>query len=309
MTATVVSGSATVGGTAFPVTASITLPAAPVTPPPPAAAGCNLAVYDVANDLPSSWSGEAAFIQAGCPLKMATMYIQWPSGGQASNWPTNLASLAEAAGVGLFVEMEPWFTSTTWPAFTSIAAGQYDAYLQAMAASAAAFKGTLYMTYAHEMNGSWYPWGNGGAEGVTAAQWVASWQHVVTVMSAVAPNIQWVWAPNNADVGSVVPYYPGPEYVGVHAWDGYLQNEEQTYASFLQQTVTEIRSLTSEPVWLSETGIEPADGTRAARITSFLGDLQQAGISGLCWFNQSPFSLTAAEMPVFAAAVNAWNAA
>jgi beta-mannanase len=306
--ATTVSGSATIGGTTYSATAEITLPAAPVTPPPASGSGCNLAVYDVANDLPSSWSGEAAFTAAGCPLKMATMYIQWPSSGQASNWPTNLANLAEQAGTGLMVEMEPWFTSTTWPTFTSIAAGQYDAYLEAMARSAAAFKGTLYMTYAHEQNGSWYPWGAGGAEGVTAAQWVASWQHVVSTMSAIAPNITWVWAPNNIDVGSSVPFWPGAEYVGQVAWDGYLQNEGQTYSNFLAQTVTELRTLTDGPIWLSETGIEPAGSDRAARITSFLADLQAAGISGFCWFNQAPFALSAAEMPVFAAAVKAWNA-
>lgn len=296
-----VSGAATVGGVAFPVAATVNLPA-PVTPPP--AAACQLAIYDPNNDYPSNWTGVQAFVTAGCPVKIATYYVQWQGGFAA-----NLASLAQQHGVIPFIEIEPWFTTSTWPVFTDIAAGKYDSYLTQMGQAVKQFGHPVWMTYAHEQNGNWYPWGNGGPQKVTAAQWVASWQHVVTTVNAAAGNlVTWVWAPNNADVGSVVPYYPGDAYVSVAGWDGYLQNGSQDYSSFLSQTVRQIRSVTSRPVWLAETSIAPNDGTRAARIGSFLSDLKAAGVSGFCWFNQDEYALSAAEMPVFAAAVNAWNA-
>jgi mannan endo-1,4-beta-mannosidase len=306
VTAVTVSGSATVGGVSYPVTASLTLASAPVTPVTPAAASCLLGVYDPANDWPSSWTGEQAFISAGCPVKVATYYVQWNGG-----FPVTLAADCLAAGVTPFVEMEPWFTSTTWPAFTDISAGKYDSYLQTMAQAVVTFGHPVMFTYAHEMNGSWYPWGNGGAQGVTEAQWVASWQHVVSTMNAVAGAadlITWVWAPNNADVGSVVPYWPGEEYVGLAGWDGYLQTAGQTFANFLQQTLTEIRTLTSGPVWLSETGIEVTGSTRAAAITTLVGNLQAAGVDGFMWFNEGSNALTSAEISALATAVSAWNA-
>ncbi len=296
---TAVTGSATIGGTAYPASASITLPA-PVTPPSPAAS-CLLGVYDPNDDYPSNWNGIQAFENAGCPVKIATYYVQWQGG-----FPSNLATLAQQHGVIPFVELEPWFTQTTWPTFTNIAAGQYDSWLLSFAGSVKSYGLPVMLTYAHEMNGNWYPWGNGGPQSVTPAQWIASWQHVTSVMSAIAPNIQWVWAPNNADVGSVVDYYPGGGCLA--AWDGYLQNSSQNYSNFLAQTVKQIRSVTSGPVWLAETSIAPNDSTRAARIPGFLSDLKAAGVVGLNWFNQDKWALSAAEMPVFASAVNAWNA-
>lgn len=297
--ASTVSGSATVGGAAYNVSAPITLPAAP------AATACNLGIYDPADDYPSSWTGIQAFTAAGCPVKVGTYYCQWQG-----PYPQNFATLCHANGVTPFIELEPWFTSTTWPAFTNIAAGQYDSWLQSMAASVKAGGYPVMMTYAHEMNGSWYPWGNGGPQNVTAAQWIASWQHVVTTMNTVAPGlITWVWAPNNADVGSVVPYWPGQSYIGLAAYDGYIQNTSQTFASFQQQTVTQIRSLTSGPIWNSECGVEPAGNGRAAVIAEFVKAMQGAGLSGFNWFNQSPFNLTSAETSTLAAAVSAWNAA
>ena len=299
--ATTVSGSATVGGTVYPASASITLPA-PVTPPP--ASGCSLGIYDVADDYPSSFSGIQAFVTAGCPVRIGTYYCQWQG-----SWPGNFAALCQQHGVTPFIELEPWFTTTTWPAFTNIAAGQYDSWLQSFAGSVKSYGLPVMLTYAHEMNGNWYPWGNGGPQSVTPAQWIASWQHVVTTMNAVAPGlITWVWAPNNADVGPVAPYWPGQEYVGLAAYDGYLQNTSQTFASFQQQTVTQIRALTSGPIWNSECGVEPAGSGRAAVISEFIKAMQGAGLSGFNWFNQSPFNLTSAEMTTFAAAVSAWNA-
>lgn len=298
-----VSGSATVSGTGFPVAAGVTLPSSP------SGAACLLGAYSTANNAPSSWADMQAFQTAGAPLRVGTYYMQFPQGSQASNWPANFAGLCKANGVTPFVEMEPWYTTSSWPAFTSIAAGAFDAYLQAVATSARAFGAPVYMTYAHEQNGSWYPWGSGGAEKVTPAQWVASWQHVVSVMSAIAPNIEWVWAPNNADVGGVEPFYPGDAYVSVAGWDAYLQNASQTYSNFLAQTVTQIKALTGKPIWLAETGIAPSGSTRAARITGLMQDLKAAGVSGAMWFSQGTYALTAAEISTLAAAANAWNAA
>ena len=298
--ASTVSGSASVGGVTYPASALITLPASP-TPPP--ATACELGIYDPADDYPSNWSGIQAFENAGNSVKIGTYYTQWQGG-----WPSNFASLCKQNNVIPFIELEPWFTQTTWPTFTNIAAGQYDSWLQSIATSAKAFGSPVYLTYAHEMNGNWYPWGNGGPQGVTPAQWIASWQHVVSLMSAIAPNIVWVWAPNNADVGSVVPYWPGQQYVGLAAYDGYIQNTSQTFANFQQQTVTQIRSLTSGPIWNSECGVEPAGSGRAAVISEFIKAMEGAGLSGFNWFNQSPFNLTSAEMTTFAAAVSAWNA-
>lgn len=279
-------------------TASASFSVSAAAPPP---AQCLFGVYDPQDDYPSNYSGIQKF--AAAPVRIVTYYVGWNGG-----FPDNLASLALANGTIPFVEMEPWFTNTTWPAFTDITAGAYDSYLNSFAASIVAYGHPVWLTYAHEQNGSWYPWGNGGAEGVTPAQWVAGWKHVHDVINAAAPGlVTWVWAPNNADVGSVVPTYPGDAYVDIAAYDGYLNAAGQTFGSFQQQTVNQIRSITSKPIWNSECGIQPADGTRLARIAPFIAGMKAAGLTGFMHWNQSPFNLTTQEIQAMTNAVNLWN--
>lgn len=269
------------------------------TGPPPT--NCIFGVYDPQDDAPSNWSGIAQFNAA--PVRIGTYYVQWNGA-----FPTNLANLALANNAIPFVEMEPWFTSTTWPVFTDITAGAYDSYLNSFAASIVSYGHPVWLTYAHEQNGSWYPWGHGGAEGVTSAQWVAGWKHVHDTINAAAPGlVTWVWAPNNNDVGPVSPFYPGDAWVDIAAYDGYLNAAGQTFGSFQQGTVNEIRSLTAKPIWNSECGIEPADGTRLARIAPFVAGMKAAGLTGFMHWNQSPFNYSTAEIAALTNAVNLWN--
>lgn len=303
---TPVSGSVTIGGQVYPASASVTLPAAPVTPPP-ATSSLSLGIYDPADDWPSAWSGIQAFQTAGCPVQIGTYYVQW--GG---DFPPNFSSLCLANGVIPFVEMEPWYTSTTWPTFSTIASGAFDSYLTTFAGQVKAFGHPVWLTFGHEMNGSWYPWGNGGAQGVTPAQWIAAWNHVTSFISNLAPGlVTWVWAPNNNDVGAVSPYWAGDAVQNASflaAYDGYLNSASATFANFQASTVAEIRKLTSGPIWNSECGVQPAGAQRAAQIKQFIADLKAGGVNGFNWWNQSPFNLTSAELSTFATAVGAWNA-
>ena len=278
------------------------------TAPPPPSNQCLFGVYDPANDGDGSggWAGGDGGVQQfeGAPVKVATYYVQWQG-----SFPSNLAALCTQHGAKLFVEMEPWFTQTTWPAFTSIAAGAYDSYLTTFANAIKANGQQIMLTYAHEQNGSWYPWGNGGPQGVTPAQWLASWKHVHDFINSIAPGlVQWTWAPNNADVGSVVPYWPGDAYVDIAAADMYIQNSSQTFGNFHQQTVDQIKSVTSKPIWNAETGLLPADGTQPGRISQFIADMKNGGLAGFMWWNQPSFNVTGASLQAVVNAVNAWNA-
>lgn len=278
--------------------------------PPPPSNQCLFGAYDPANDGNGSggWSGGDGGMQlfegSNNHLKIATYYVQWQG-----SFPSNLNSLCAQHNATLFLEMEPWFTTTTWPPFANIAAGAYDTYLQSIGSAIAAGGRDVWVTYAHEMNGNWYPWGNGGPQGVTPSQWLASWTHVRSVVnSTAAGHAKWVWAPNNADVGSVVPYWPGDALVDVAAYDGYIQNSSQTFANFQQNTVNQIRSVTAKPIWNSECGLNPVDGSQASRITQFIADMKHAGLSGFMWWNQSPFNVTGAALAAVNNAVDAWNA-
>jgi hypothetical protein len=281
------------------------------TPPPPAKTPCYFGVWDQASvnwNTPDgnpvgTWAGAAKFSAA--PVRSVTYFAAW-----LSPFPVALNQLAQQHGATVYLNLEP---QNTWggganPTVPDIAAGKYDTWLNAIGAAIKAGGNTVRVTWAHEMNGNWYPW---GTQAVTAAQWLAGWKHVYQVLKAAAGDLcQMTWAPNNNDGGrAVTPFWPGDEWVDVVGMDAYLNtaNASQTYASFVKPTVDEIAKLTSRPVWNAETGVFGSN--RSARITQFVQDMRSDGrVSGFTWWNQDSYLLQPAELQALTAAVNAWDA-
>ena len=127
-------------------------------------------------------------------MKSATYYLAWEG-----PFPVGLNTLCGQNGATLYLNLEPW---NTWggganPTMPNIAAGQYDSYLTTIGAAVKAGRIPVNLTFAHEMNGTWYPW---GAQAITPAQWIAAWTHVVTTVKAAAGGLaSFVWAPNKKE--------------------------------------------------------------------------------------------------------------
>jgi mannan endo-1,4-beta-mannosidase len=96
-----------------------------------------------------------------------------------------------------------------------IAAGAQDAYIARFASSLATFRGRVDLRYAHEMNGTWYPWSH------DPVAYRRAWRHVVRlVRSQRARNVRFVWSVNPSLYishrrwkRSVRIYWPGRRYV------------------------------------------------------------------------------------------------
>jgi mannan endo-1,4-beta-mannosidase len=72
-----------------------------------------------------------------------------------------------------------------------IARGAQDRYMFRFARSLAGFHGIVYLRYAHEMNGYWYPW----SRDARAYRW--AWQRMVRIFRLVgARNVRFVWSVN-----------------------------------------------------------------------------------------------------------------
>jgi beta-mannanase len=255
------------------------------------------------------YAGDSASFDAaqvnGLPARpqVVNYYSGWGEG-----FNTTFARAAYADGVQTFVELEPWNCAScqvSQPPLSAIAAGDYDGYLLEFGAEIRAFGHPVLATFAHEMNARWYPWGEGGQEGATAAQWVAAWDHVVTVINSAAPGlVRWVWAPAAespwAGAGSVAAYWPGAQYVNIVGVDGYLNSAQDTYQSVFAQTVTDIRALTSSPIWIAETGVTPAS---PARLAAYISALRAAGLTGFLYFNERSWQLSPAEEQSLATAI------
>jgi hypothetical protein len=98
-----------------------------------------------------------------------------------------------------------------------IAAGSQDAYLLTVARSIAAFPGVVYVRYAAEMNGRWYPWSH------SARDYRRAWRHVHRLFTAAGVrNVRWMWSPTlnpfqrkRAFKRSLRHWWPGHRWVGV----------------------------------------------------------------------------------------------
>lgn len=96
-----------------------------------------------------------------------------------------------------------------------VAAGAQDAYIARFAHSLATFRGRVDLRYAHEMNGTWYPWSH------DPVGYRRAWRHVVRlVRSQGARNVRFVWSVNPSLFlstrrwrRSVRVYWPGPRFV------------------------------------------------------------------------------------------------
>jgi hypothetical protein len=135
---------------------------------------------------------------------------------------------AERQGIGqVLITWEPWKPVPTslglatqarpQPGYRNIdiARGAQDAYIRAFARSLARFNGIVYLRYAHEMNGTWYPWSR------NPAAYRRAWRHVVRVVQqSGATNVRFVWSVNpslfeeyEAWTNRVRLYWPGARYV------------------------------------------------------------------------------------------------
>ena len=140
-----------------------------------------------------------------------------------------------------------------------IARGAQDRYIMRFARSLARFPGRVWLRYAHEMNGYWYPW----SRDARAYRW--AWRRIVRLFGvAGADNVRFVWSVNAdlyepADVWlrGLRRYWPGRRYVDAVASTMIDFGGDKDYP--VARFVPRLRTLHKElgkPVILAETNTE-----------------------------------------------------
>jgi mannan endo-1,4-beta-mannosidase len=219
----------------------------------------------------------------------------------ASIPPIGQLGAVDAAGAASVLTWEPWrhvggeeYDPGAFP-MGAIAAGAYDDYLYRWADELAAHEAPVYLRFAHEPNGTWYPWSPAG--GTTPEMYIAAWRHVHDLfLSKNATNVKWVWAPNVPVPGEqrpLVNWYPGDGYVDVFGIDGYnwgttipggtWTSPSEVFDSGLRQ----LRDIDSNiPIVVTEVGSAEAGGDKPAWIGELVEYLdEQSGVTGFVWFD------------------------
>ncbi|MBS1890514.1 MAG: beta-mannanase [Actinobacteria bacterium] len=193
-------------------------------------------------------------------------------------------------------------SSTDGPGYrlAAIAAGSQDPYIREFAEAAAAWGHPFFLRFDWEMNGGWFPWG-AGANGNTAADYVAAWRHVHQIFAeAGATDVTWVWCPYVDPGGSLAdlgPLYPGDGYVDWTCLDGYnwgpAARPPQKWQSFSHLFGSSYRQITeslapSKPMLVAETASTEQGGSKAEWIAQAFAALAEEfpRIQGLVWFDK-----------------------
>jgi beta-mannanase len=259
-------------------------------------------------------------------------YAQWGNPGPgvfSYNEPRLLNNVHTYRSLGTtgatpFITWEPWGPNYTAASqdfpLSAIAAGTFDAYIDSWATGLAGVGYPVLLDFAHEMNGTWYPWGY-GVNGNTPDQYVAAFRHVHDRFAlAGAFNVKFVWntdywTPSGLNASA---WYPGDAYVDWMAIDVYNWNTAwATPYALIQGIYGQVAALNpSKPMMLAEvaSGAYPPAGsspsTQADWITALASTIPQSfpRIRRVVWFNElnTEFALTNSPATL-AAAQNAFG--
>jgi beta-mannanase len=159
------------------------------------------------------------------------------------------------------VAMITW-TDNSSLTLSAITDGQTDAYLRREARAVRAYRGLVYIRFAQEMNGNWFPWSG------DPAVFVSAWRHIWNVFHATgATNIRWIWGPDlltNDDASQyatdTAPYWPGGRYVnivGPTMVEFAFESNCEVACRFAR--IDWLHATFNKPVWLAETKVDGAE--------------------------------------------------
>ena len=253
---------------ADPVRGGRTLPTAPAS---------YLGLY--AAGVPDSYTGVAAFTAAsGIKPTLVPYYSGWFEPFRARF----ARAVSDHGGVPL-VQLDPDSVSVA-----AIASGRYDGYLRIYADAVRAYRRPVIVSFGHEMNGDWYPW---GYKKTSPAVFVAAWRHVVTVFrQQAADNVTWLWTVNITDdphygkVPGPASWWPGSSYVTWVGIDGYYYHSATAFSSLFGPTIVAVRELTRDPILIAETAALPS-ADQPAKLNDLFDGVRSYGLLGFVWFD------------------------
>lgn len=230
------------------------------------------------NGAPTSMKPVDSFARTvGKRPNLVGSYSAWGDGFNAEG----AQNVFDSGGL-LYVSWEPFE-----PGLDKIADGSQDAYIRKYANSVRDTNIPVAISFGHEMNGHWYPW---GTKGSTAETFVKAWRHIHGLFQEVgATNVIWVWSPNIVNPVPDVklrPYWPGDNYVDWVGIVGYwAATGAHTWDTLYGPTRRQVAEFTDKPVLISETSAEPGE-RRRADVRQLLGGVEaDDDVIGFLWFN------------------------
>jgi len=220
---------------------------------------------------------------------LATVFIAWNHFLE----PEVIGSVY-GQGCVLVVTWEPWDPhSKKGIDFDGLLRGSEDEYIARFAEQLKSIDRPVYLRFAHEMNGNWYPW---SGTRLGAEKYIRVFRYVKDKLdNAGSSNVKWVFSVNAEDVprenNHFMQYYPGDAYVDFIGLDGYnwgtsrQDTRWQSFRKIFKPFYEETRRF-EKPILITEFSSASSGGDKAAWIRGALAEMEtMTRLKGFVLFN------------------------
>ncbi len=166
------------------------------------------------------------------------------------------------------------------------------------------YNSPVFLRFAHEMNGNWYPW-SGYQNQKQSALYIDTWRKVHDAITKYSGNtkIYWIWSINAEDVPSETwnkpkNYYPGDEYVNMIGIDGYNFKSKKFEKIFRKQIKYVKNNFKDKTIYITEMASSTSEVNRSKWIKNFFYAFSRkySYIPMFIWFDinkEAPWNLNA----------------
>ncbi|UCH12444.1 MAG: dockerin [Candidatus Omnitrophota bacterium] len=194
----------------------------------------------------------------------------------------------------LFITWEPWYAvDKKGIYYDGLLSGMYDDYIKSFANKVNSIGRPVFLRFAHEMNGNWYPW-SGSKLG--RKKYIAITKYVRAIFDkSGVNNVKWVFSinwENIPDGNNYKLYYPGNECVDYIGIDGYNWGSTRSWSkwasfkSLFSTVYTNANLLYNKPILISEFGSTGKGGDKKEWIRKAMNGIKNMRqIKGFIIFN------------------------
>lgn len=186
------------------------------------------------------------------------------------------------AGSVLFMTWEPWYAAEKKPIdYDGLLSGKYDEYIASFANRLKFIPGKVFLRFAHEANGDWYPW---SAKLLGKDKFIAVTKYVRKFFNKIeAANIEWVFSINWEDLpadNSYLEYYPGEGFVDYIGIDGYNWGNTKSWSKWMSfkeifgKRYNQAIKKFNKPIIISEFGSTARGGDKRIWIKEAFRDIK-----------------------------------
>jgi len=202
----------------------------------------------------------------------------------------------DSAGSVPIITWEPWYAHAKEGInYDGLIQGEYNKYLEEFIKDITGYKNDIYLRFAHEMNGNWYPW---AVSRIGAEKYKDMYRYIRDFFDKKGvKNVQWIFSINWQDVpqakeNNFVDYYPGNQYVDFLGIDGYNWGDTKEWSKWMSfkdifsSSYFMITSRIKKPVIIAEFGCAESGGNKTKWIKDALNNIKSWDkIEGFVLFN------------------------